>query len=111
MVNKVFLSGVVDGRVEEIGREGMAKRVVFDLRVEHKTRAGVVKRESYRINAWNKCAEYCLQNLATGMRVALQGRLSQRILYVGDRPVTLTEVALNEVLVPKTNDDLAEEAL
>lgn len=100
MVNKVFLSGVVDGRVEDIGRGGRA-HVVFDIRVEHRTRAGEVKSESYRINAWNRCAEYCLENLSTGMRVALQGRLSQRILYVGDRPVTLTEVALNEVLVPE----------
>ena len=100
MINKVYLSGTVAGRIDEISQAGQAKHVVFDLCVPHKTRDGIEKRELYRINAWNGCAKFCAGSLAPGMQVALQGYLSQRTLYVGDRPVVVTEVALNEVTIP-----------
>ncbi len=101
MINKVYLSGTVMGRVEEISTGDQAKHVVFDLSVTHRTRDGAEKREVYRINAWNGSAKFCRENLSAGMLVALQGYLSQRVLYVGDRPVVLTEVSLNEVTAPK----------
>ena len=101
MINKVFLSGVISGKVEDVGQEGQARHVVFDLTVPHRTREGEEKKEVYRINAWNGCAGFCLMSLSTGMEVALQGYLGQRTLYVGGRPVTVTEVHANLVNAPK----------
>ena len=67
MINKVFLSGVITGRVEDLGLEDQAKHVVFDLTVPHRTREGEEKNEVYRINAWNGCAKFCMGCLETGM--------------------------------------------
>ena len=101
MINKVFLSGVITGRVEDMGMEEQAKHVVFDLTVPHRTREGEEKKEVYRINAWNGCAKFCMGCLETGMEVALQGYLTQRTLYVAGRPVLITEVSANLVNAPK----------
>ena len=99
-MNKVYLSGIVADEPRQVSAEGQVAHTVFLLSVRHKTGANIVKRELYRINAWNASAGFCKEHLAKGMRVALQGYLTQRVYQAGGIPVVSVEVAVDEVFLP-----------
>lgn len=99
-MNRVYLSGIVSDNPRQLGGEGQALHTVFPLSVRHKTGAGVVKKEMYRINAWNANAEFCRERLAKGMKIAVEGYLTQRVFQAGGISVVSVEIAADEVFLP-----------
>lgn len=80
-MNKVFLSGIIaDSPVLVSKPEDANPHMVMTLCVSHKTTQGLVKRELYTANAWNKTALWAHENLKQGIRVVIKGYLSQRPL-------------------------------
>ena len=118
-MNKVYLSGIVSDEPRQISGEGQASHTVFSLCVRHKTIGNVIKNELYRINAWNACAELSKLCLERGMKIAVEGYLTQRVFQAGGVSVVSVEVAVNEFFLParprmtETNERsiLEEEAL
>ena len=99
-MNRVYLSGIVSDNPRQLGIEGQAPHTVFPLSVRHKTSAGVVKKELYRINAWNGNAEFSRERLAKGMKIAVEGYLTQRVFQAGGVPIVSVEVAADEIFLP-----------
>lgn len=99
-MNRVYLSGIVSDNPRQLGSEGQAPHTVFLLSVRHKTSAGVVKKELYRINAWNGNAEFSRERLAKGMKIAVEGYLTQRVFQAGGVPIVSVEVAADEIFLP-----------
>lgn len=107
-MNKVYLSGIVSDNPRQLGGEGQAPHTVFPLCVRHMTSAGVVKKELYRINAWNRTAEFCRERLAKGMKIAVEGYLTQRVFQAGDVPNVSVEVAADELFIPAKDQPTAQ---
>ena len=99
-MNKVYLSGIVSDDPRQVSGAGQAPHTVFSLCVRHKTSANAVKRELYRINAWNANAEFSSERLAKGMKIAVEGYLTQRVFYAGGIPIVSVEVAVDELFLP-----------
>ena len=55
-MNKVFLSGRIATEPQLRTENGDAAHLALLLSVQHKTRAGEVRREAYRVNAWHDVA-------------------------------------------------------
>jgi single-stranded DNA-binding protein len=68
------------------------------LCVSHKTSKGEWRRELYTVNSWNTAAQWVIQNLKQGQRVALLGYLTQRTLRTGDGIFVSVEVTSQEFL-------------
>lgn len=100
-MNKVYLSGEIYDEPMLINHKDALEHLVFSLMVKHKSKAGM-RREVFRISAWNQCAAYAYANLKRGMRVAVEGYLTQRPVTVGDKQFVAVEVAVSELLLPAT---------
>lgn len=97
-MNQVYLSGIVSDPPIRIGKAEDIAHAVFQLCVSHKTSKGEWRRELYTINSWNTAAQWVLQNLRQGQRVALLGYLTQRTLRTGDGVFVSVEVTSQEFL-------------
>ena len=107
-MNKVYLSGIVSDDPRQVNGEGQAPHTVFSLCVRHKTSAHIVKKELYRINAWNANAEFSRERLVKGMKIAMEGYLTQRVFQAGGIPVMSVEVAVDELFIPAKIQPMAE---
>lgn len=108
-MNKVYLSGMVFEEPKLINKPEGEAHLVFPLMVRHKAKAGV-RAELYRISAWNKCATFLSVNLKKGMKVALQGYLSQRPVQMADKVFNAAEVTANEVFFEAGQSAACEQA-
>lgn len=97
-MNQVYLSGIVAAPPIRVGKMEDVFHAVFQLCVSHKTSKGEWRREQYTINSWNTAAQWVLQNLRQGQRVALLGYLTQRTLRTGDEVFVAVEVTSQEFL-------------
>lgn len=95
-MNKVFLSGVIDDQPMLMGAEGAPAHLAFNLAVSHRTAKNEMRRELYRINAWNNAARWGHVRLAQGQPVALQGYLTQRPALVNGEPIRAVDVTAEE---------------
>ena len=102
-MNQVYLSGIVADPPVRVGKaEDEIPHAVLQLCVSHKTSKGEWRRELYTINSWNAAAQWVLQNLKQGQRVALLGYLTQRMLKTGDGVFICVEVTSQEFLPMET---------
>ena len=88
------------------------KRLVYQLRVSHKTAQQQVKFENYTVNAWRNLAVWAAANLQVGMDVFVRGHLSQRQTSAGPvtevTALTITPVASRmQASKPAKGEDLA----
>lgn len=97
-MNKVFLSGRISSAVQFRAEGGEAAHLVFMLSVRHKTRAGEVRWEAYRVNAWHDVALWGAKNLARGQKIGVCGYLTQRQVNAGGISALATEVVAEEIL-------------
>jgi len=95
-MNKVFLSGVVSDAPEYRIEKNETAHLTFNLVVRHQRQAGDVKRELYRINAWNRKAEWGAKHLKKGQVVCFEGCLTQRQMKLGNMVIPCTEVTVEE---------------
>ena len=93
-MNKVSISGTIADAPLFHQPEGGAAHLAFQLCVRHRTAKGAVKRELYRVNAWNNTASWGKANLRQGQPLAVEGYLTQRI--VGETGVICVEVTAEE---------------
>jgi single-stranded DNA-binding protein len=102
-MNQVYLSGIVSDPPVRVGKaeDGIA-HAIFQLCVSHKTSKGEWRRELYTVNSWNAAAQWVLQNLKQGQKVALLGYLTQRMLKTGDGVFVCVEVTSQEFLPMET---------
>lgn len=85
-MNEVYLRGKLVSVYEAEVPASQPKRLVYQLRVSHKTAQQQVKFENYTVNAWRNLAVWAADNLQVGMDVFVRGHLSQR--QTGAGPVT-----------------------
>ena len=101
-MNQVYLSGIVADTPIRVGKTEEIAHSVFSLSVNHKTSKGEWRRELYTINSWYAAAQWVLQNLKQGQRVALLGYLTQRTLRSCDGVFVAVEVTSQEFLPLET---------
>ena len=97
-MNKVFLSGKIVDAVQFRTENSDTAHLTLSLSVQHKTRAGEVRREVYRVNAWHDVALWGAKNLARGQRIGVCGYLTQRQVNAGGISALATEVVAEEIL-------------
>ena len=97
-MNKVFLSGRIATEPQLRTENGDAAHLALLLSVQHKTRAGEVRREAYRVNAWHDVALWGAKNLARGQKIGVCGYLTQRQVNAGGISALATEVVAEEIL-------------
>lgn len=97
-MNKVFLSGRIATEPQLRTENGDAAHLALLLSVQHKTRAGEVRREAYRVNAWHDVALWGAKSLARGQRIGVCGYLTQRQVNAGGISALATEVVAEEIL-------------
>ena len=97
-MNKVFLSGKIVDTVQFRTENSDTAHLTLSLSVQHKTRAGEVRREVYRVNAWHDVALWGAKNLARGQKIGVCGYLTQRQVNAGGISALATEVVAEEIL-------------
>ena len=97
-MNKVFLSGKIVDTVQFRTENSDTAHLTLSLSVQHKTRAGEVRREVYRVNAWHDVALWGAKNLARGQKASICGYLTQRQVSAGGFSALATEIVAEEIL-------------
>ena len=95
-MNKVFLSGIISDVPEYRIEKNETAHLTFNLMVRHHRQAGDVKRELYRINAWNGKAQWGAKHLKQGQILSFEGCLTQRQVKIGNMVFPCTEVTVEE---------------
>ena len=111
-MNEVYLRGKLVSVYEPETPASQPKRLVYQLRVSHKTAQQQVKFENYTVNAWRNLAVWAAANLQVGMDVFVRGHLSQRQTSAGlvteVTALTITPVAGRmQASKPAKGEDLA----
>ena len=94
-MNQVNITGMIAN--EPIFREeaGGIPHTVLSLRRRHKTRAGELRKETYRVSAWHGIAMWAHDNIAVGQIVTVHGYLTQRKTRDG---AIATEICAEEIV-------------
>lgn len=107
-MNKVYISGKV---VQQslLMMEGETPHLMMTVRVAHKKRNGERRSEDYRVNAWNRVAQWGKDNLKQGQIIALQGYLTQNASNNHATEITVEEFLPLRFDVPHRNEDAGNE--
>ena len=89
-MNRVYISGKI-AESPLMRMDGGIAHLTALLRVSHRTHAGIRKSEDYRINAWNRIAQWGMANLERGQVVAVQGYLTQNHADGNTTEITVEE--------------------
>lgn len=76
-MNNLFICGRIVEQPALRMEGGTAPHLILTLRVAHRTRTGERRAEDYRVNAWNRIAQWGMENLARGQVVVVHGYLTQ----------------------------------
>ena len=98
-MNQVYISGIIAGNPVLRMEKGTTPHLLFYVDIQHKTRAGQVRHEQYRCNAWRNIALRGAQSLQEGQMVMLRGYLTQRAVQVGEVAYSQTEVTAEEFVL------------
>lgn len=110
-MNEIYLSGKIVSVYEPEVPASQPKRLVYQLRVAHKTVQQQVKFEDYAVNIWRNGAVWAASNIRPGMEVLVRGHLSQRRTGVGPvTEVTALQIIPVEVQRIKTEPRSASDA-
>lgn len=97
-MNKIFMSGMIAGAPVLRMEKGDTAHLTLMISVRHRTQSGEMKKELYRVNAWNTMARWGADNLVKGQIVALQGYLTQRQVQAGGMSAIVTEITAEEFM-------------
>ena len=97
-MNKVFISGLINEAPVFRMEQGDIPHLILSLCVRHKTSAGKMQKETYRVSAWHNAARWGAEHLKQGQIIGLQGYLAQRRVNAGNIMATETEIAVDEFL-------------
>ncbi len=115
-MNKVFISGMIADKPELRMETGEVPHLILNLSVRHRTRAGELRSEIYRVSAWHNTAKWGAENLSKGQIIGVQGYLTQRPIHADPVTAVITEIAVDEFLPMRpalqgTSPEAAEEPL
>lgn len=100
-MNKLFISGMIsEAPVFRTEADGIP-HLILSLSVRHRTGAGRLQKEVYRVSAWHNTARWGAENLKQGQIIGLQGYLTQRRVSVGNIIANETEIAVDEFLAAR----------
>ena len=97
-MNKVYLSGMIANTPELRMENDETAHLVLVLCVRHRNRGGEIRKEYYRVSAWNNIARWAVENLIRGQIVGIQGYLTQHQVQATGMTTTVTEIAAEEFL-------------
>ncbi|MGI5906937.1 MAG: single-stranded DNA-binding protein [Candidatus Pararuminococcus gallinarum] len=97
-MNKIFISGLISGMPVFRMEQGEIPHLILSLCVRHRTDAGKIQKETYRVSAWHNTARWGAEHLRSGQIIGLQGYLAQHRVVIGNIVATETEVAVDEFL-------------
>lgn len=97
-MNKVFISGLISETPVFRMEQDDTPHLILSLCVRHKTSAGKMQKETYRVSAWHNTARWGAERLKQGQIIGLQGYLTQRKVNTGSIMATETEIAVDEFL-------------
>ena len=97
-MNKVFLTGMIANAPTLRMESGEVPHLIFSLSVRNKTRSGELRKEYYRISAWNNSARWGSEHLTRGQVISVQGYLSQRKIQQEQETLFIPEVVAEEFL-------------
>ena len=94
-MNQVNITGMIAN--EPIFREetGGIPHTILSLQHRHKTHAGELRKETYRVSAWHGVARWARDNVAVGQIVTVHGYLTQRKTKDG---AIVTEICADEIV-------------
>lgn len=98
-MNQVYISGIIAGNPVLRMEKGTTPHLLFYVDIQHKTRAGQIRHEQYRCNAWRNIALRGAQSLRDGQMVMLRGYLTQRAVRAGEVEYSQTEVTAEEFVL------------
>lgn len=75
-MNEVFLEGVIVS-VEKPEAADKNNHLVYQLRMTHRNRQGLLKQELFTVNAWNRLADWTEKKIGPGIPVFVKGYLTQ----------------------------------
>ncbi len=104
-MNEIYLSGKIVSVYEPEVPASQPKRLVYQLRVFHKTAQQQVKSENYAVNIWRSGAVWAASNIRPGMEVLVRGHLSQRQTNMGP----MTEVTALQIIPVEVQHTKAEQ--
>jgi len=94
-MNQVNITGMIANEPFFREEAGSIPHVILNLRHRHKTRAGEVRKETYRVSAWHGVAVWAHDNIAVGQIVTVHGYLTQRKTREG---AIATEICAEEIV-------------
>lgn len=97
-MNKLFISGMISEAPVFRMEADDIPHLILSLCVRHRTGAGKMQKEYYRVSAWHNAARWGAKHLQKGQIIGLQGYLTQRKVNVGNIMATETEIAVDEFL-------------
>lgn len=108
-MNKVYISGKV---VQQplLMMEGETPHLVMTVRVAHRKRNGERRSEDYRVNAWNRVAQWGKEKLEQGQIIALQGYLTQNASKNHATEITVEEFLPLRFESPRRDVDAGNES-
>lgn len=94
-MNQVNITGMIANELIFREEAGGIPHTVLSLRRRHKTRAGELRKETYRVSAWHGIAQWARDNIAVGQIVTIHGYLTQRKTKDG---AIATEICAEEIV-------------
>lgn len=103
-MNKVLMEGKVFGQPLFRMEPGEIPHLIFRVCVRHRTRAGEIRSECYRVSAWHNAALWARERLFRGQRVCVTGYLAQRAVLRGGETLREVEIAAETLYLPREED-------
>ena len=94
-MNQVNITGMIANVPVFREEAGGTPHTILSLRLRHKTRAGELRKETYRVSAWYGIAVWARDNVAAGQIVTVHGYLTQRKTRDG---AIATEICAEEIV-------------
>ncbi len=94
-MNEVQLEGEIAAVSKSEAATVESCHLTYQLVVTHRNRQGLLRRELYPVNVWNRLAQWAERALQPGTPVVVKGYLTQR--RQGD--VTVTEVTASRIIL------------
>ena len=100
-MNKVLMEGKVFGQPLFRMEPGEIPHLIFRVCVRHRTRAGEIRSECYRVSAWHDAALWARERLFRGQRVCVTGYPAQRAVLRGGETLREVEIAAETLWPPR----------
>lgn len=96
-MNKIYIDGKIISTPTFKVEAGEIPHLTFCLCVRHRTRAGEMRSETYRVSTWNKTALWARDRLQRGQFVNVEGHLTQYSVRSEEETLKRVEIAAKQI--------------